>query len=63
MALLLEVKLIGSNWLPRQILDETDIRKALNTVYIEKKFIDWRIRRIKKEDIVSINAQIALQWS
>lgn len=63
MALLLEVKLIGSEWLPRRILDETDIRQALNNLFVEKKFIDWRIRRIKKEDIVSINAQIALQWS
>jgi hypothetical protein len=63
MALLLEVKLIGSGWLPKQILDETDIRKACDNLVIESRFSDWRIRRIKKEDIVKVNAEIALQWS
>jgi hypothetical protein len=62
MILLLEVKLIGSGWLPRRILDEDDIRKALDNLVLDQNYYDWRVRKIHRDDVVAINAQIATQW-
>lgn len=62
MVLLLEVKLVGSGWLPRRILDESDIHKALHNLVLDQSYLDWRVRRIKKEDVKWVNAKIAIQW-
>ena len=63
MALLLEVKLIGSEWIPREVLEDTDIHEALRNINISKKYIDWRVKRISEEDIPKINALIIVHWS
>lgn len=63
MILLLEVKLIGTGWLPRRILDEDNIRQALDNLVIDKRFDDWRIRQILEDDVIWINAQILMKWT
>ena len=63
MIYLLEVKLIGTGWLPKRILDEGDIHQALDNLIIDRKFQDWRVRKIEREDISEINAQILMKWS
>lgn len=63
MIYLLEVKKIGSSWLPRRILEEENLRTALDHLIVDKQFVDWRVRRIDKKDVPKINAQITVQWS
>ena len=63
MIYLLEIRLIGGPWVPRRILDEPDIHQALDNLYLEPYFFDWRVKRINRDAVVRTNALITLQWS
>ena len=61
MIYLLEVRYIGSDWIPWKILDESDLHKALDNLSLPQGIDSWRIKRIEKADVVRINATILLR--
>lgn len=63
MIFLLEVKLVGSDWIPRRVLDEGEIHKALDNLVLDQRYFDWRVRRISAKEVEWINAKIAVHWS
>jgi hypothetical protein len=58
---LLEVRYIGSDWIPSKILDEGELHKALDNLYLPQGINNWRVKRIEKADVVRINATILLR--
>lgn len=61
MIYLLEVQYIGSDWIPRKILDEEELHKAIDNLDLPQGIDNWRIKRIEKSDVVRINATILLR--
>ena len=47
----------------RDLIDEPDIHQALDNLYLEPYFFDWRVKRINRDAVVRTNALITLQWS
>lgn len=60
MIYLLEVRYIGSDWIPRKILDEGELHQAIDNLDLPRGIDNWRIKRIEKSDVVRINATILL---